>query len=635
MAPAFPVGARPVRAKAVNLDQVTPMHRERLLIWAVGILLLVRLASLALYPLTDTTEARYADIARNMVEGDDWVTPRFVGGEPFWGKPPLSFWATALGLKLFGSNEFAARLPHLMLGAVVMDLVWRHAGRKSRRAAWHATALLAGTALFLVSSGAVMTDMALTAGTTLVMVGFWSSLHDPKSDRVAFWQMAFGTVLGLLAKGPVAIVLCGVPIVAWAALTGNLRTSWRRVAWLRLAVIVLALSLPWYLLAESRTPGFLRYFIIGEHWHRFITPGWTGDLYGGGHKVPHGMIWIFALAAAGPWSLILPGVWLSTRRRRRASRNGTDETGDSHARYLWVWALTSCVFFTFASNVIWTYVLPGLPAFAILGAGWTSRSPRRTWDHVLAGVLFAWSLALAGIVLTEQGSERLERNSTKSLVNDYRTRSAPGRPLYFWVRYRFPDRSTRGARVWRSRDCTTCRTTTRDRSSSSKMRPWTRWRPNCGAVSQQSPAAVAAPSHSGADRAQRERDAPGCWRSVSQSPGPLTSGQAPEPAHDEHPPGFFNDRTSARSGPRARRGHREHRPPPIPSRTLITPLPTSATCRPDTRAKVTIQASAVSPMLCASAHLTEPDSWRVIANVAMHGVAISANIMMHRPTSGV
>ena len=75
----------------------------------------VRLATLPTYPLNDTTEARYAEIGRLMVVSDDWVTPRIELGTPFWGKPPLSFWLTALSFSLFGLSEFAARLPSLLL----------------------------------------------------------------------------------------------------------------------------------------------------------------------------------------------------------------------------------------------------------------------------------------------------------------------------------------------------------------------------------------------------------------------------------------------------------------------------------------------------------------------------------------
>jgi len=126
----------------------------------VLVVALVRLAMLGTYPLMDTTEARYGDIGRVMAESGDWITPWFRPGIPFWGKPPLSFWCTALSFKLFGVNEFTARLPHWILGVLGGWLVWDLAARRSIREAVIAVSLLTGCLIYYFSSGAVMTDMA-------------------------------------------------------------------------------------------------------------------------------------------------------------------------------------------------------------------------------------------------------------------------------------------------------------------------------------------------------------------------------------------------------------------------------------------------------------------------------------------
>jgi 4-amino-4-deoxy-L-arabinose transferase-like glycosyltransferase len=407
----------------------------RLLLLALGVLVLVRLLSLGIYPLMDATEARYADIARRMLERGDWVTPWFSETAPFWGKPPLSFWATALGFELLGVNEFAARLPHLALGVLVAVLVWWHGRQVSQRAAWHSVALLAGSTLFLVASGAVMTDMAMTLGTTLVMVGFWRALHTDVSDRIGAWLMVLGASVGLLSKGPVSLILCVVPILVWASLTGNVVSAWHRIAWLRIAAIVLVLTLPWYFWAEARTPGFLRYFIVGEHWHRFVTPGWAGDLYGWAHKVPRGSIWLFALGAALPWTLLAAVAWLFAREPAPAT---TATWRDGEAGYLWAWALTPCVFFTLASNILWTYVLPGLPALAILGGYWTATRKRqaRVEGLITLGIVGCCG-ALIGLLTLPKISNVFDARSAKSLIGDYRADAASEQPLYFLGRVPF------------------------------------------------------------------------------------------------------------------------------------------------------------------------------------------------------
>lgn len=403
----------------------------RLLLWALALLALVRLASLGFYPLMDTTESRYADIARRMVERADWVTPWFTDTQPFWGKPVLSFWATALGFALFGINEFAARLPHFLLGVAVAAVLWWQASAQSARLAWHAVALLAGGLLFVTASGAVMTDMALVLGTTLVMSGFWLRMADtgvlPQAARgrlAAHCALFGGLAIGLLAKGPVALVLCGPPIGLWVLWQRRLGDSWRRIPWVAGLLAVAVLTLPWYALAELRTPGFLQYFIVGEHWHRFVTPGWTGDLYGTAHRLPRGTIWLHAVAAALPWSLLLP-LAAALRPARTASALGTPER-----RWLLLWALWPCVFFTAAGNILWTYVLPGLPALALLAAGWTaSLAQVRRTDRMLAGVLLAMALLVPALVAGGLTGGMFDRHSTRALVQAYAGAAQPGQPL--------------------------------------------------------------------------------------------------------------------------------------------------------------------------------------------------------------
>jgi 4-amino-4-deoxy-L-arabinose transferase-like glycosyltransferase len=407
----------------------------RLLLCALAALALTRLLSLPLYPLMDTTEARYADIARRMLAQGDWVTPWFGDGVPFWGKPPLSFWATELGFTVFGVNEWGARLPHFVLGVAVAALVWMQARTVSQRAAWHSVALLAGAALFLVSSGAVVTDMALTLGNTMVMIGFlraWRGGAPGASTLLGpGWLLAGGAIIGLLAKGPVSVVLWGLPLLGWALMGGRLRRVWSCVPWLRGALVVTALSLPWYALAEMRTPGFLQYFIVGEHWQRFVTPGWAGDLYGHAHKYPYGTIWMFAAGATLPWSVLLPAAWLALARRQTPITRAPPPRGDEAALLL-AWALAPCVFFTAAGNVLWTYVLPGLPPLAIWVGCWTaSRQRERLAEGVLTLGLALCTLSIVGLLTAAHRSEHFERKSAHAFVQDYRSHAAAGERLYF------------------------------------------------------------------------------------------------------------------------------------------------------------------------------------------------------------
>jgi len=279
------------------------MGPARKWLWALLVLLgLLRLASLGAYPLADMTEARYGNVARLMAETGDWITPQYTEGVPFWGKPPLSTWLAAISMKLFGINEFAARFPSLLMALAAMALVWQLGARqRSRDHALAAAMVLATSAVFFVSSGAVMTDPALLVGTTLSMSAFWQSINRSGGAGKP-WGYAFfiGLAIGLLAKGPVAMVLTALPIGAWVLLQRRWLHAWQRLPWVSGLVLTAFLSAPWYLLAEWNTPGFLNYFLVGEHWKRFTVPGWQGDLYGKAHSMPKGSIWLYGLLAALP-----------------------------------------------------------------------------------------------------------------------------------------------------------------------------------------------------------------------------------------------------------------------------------------------------------------------------------------------
>jgi 4-amino-4-deoxy-L-arabinose transferase-like glycosyltransferase len=401
-----------------------PIDRtSRLLLAALLLLALARLASLAFYPLMDMTEARYADIARRMAQSGDWVTLSLDDMRTFWGKPALSFWATAAGIKLFGVNAWAARVPHFLMGLGVAALVWVQAGEQSRRLAWHAVALLAGSLLFLLSSGAVMTDMALVLGTTMVMIGFWWCMagRGALAPRLALF---LGLAIGLLAKGPLALVLCGVPIGAWVLWQRQWNEAWQRVPWFRGLLGVAVLVLPWYLLAEERSPGFLEYFIVGEHVYRFLVRGWSGDLYSNAHGMPRGTVWLFAVAAALPWVLVLP-----LARLAGALRHGS-VLAPPQRRYLLLWALWPCVFFTVAGNILWTYVLPAMPALALLAAGWTAAASRPLrMDRLLAAVLLLLTLAIPALLVAGDRAGQFDRHSLLPLVKAYDKLAQPGDTL--------------------------------------------------------------------------------------------------------------------------------------------------------------------------------------------------------------
>lgn len=327
---------------------------------------LVRLASLGLYPLMDTTEARYGEMARIMVETGNWLTPMFDYDVPFWGKPPVFAWLSATGFSMLGVNEFAARLPHLLVAGGVLFLVWLLGRRQSCDLdhAWLAAAILASTVTFSLIGGAVMTDTALTLGTTLAMVSFWLAWQ----QRGHYWGYLFfvGLAIGLMSKGPLTLLLVGISLFFWLARKDRWRLFHRRLPLFSGVSLMLVLALPWYVAAEFATPGFSDYFLVGEHFKRFVISGWQGDLYGSAHKEVRGMIWLFWLGAALPWSPVLAAQLATLVRRGDLAPDDTDGHNDGYTTFLWSWMLAPLLLFTFSGNILYSYVMPGLPAMALL-----------------------------------------------------------------------------------------------------------------------------------------------------------------------------------------------------------------------------------------------------------------------------
>lgn len=347
----------PGTCRFLKLPRSTDNLLPLLLLFLVCVLL-TRLLSLGIYPLMDTTEARYGEMARKMVETGNWLQPQFDYGVPFWGKPPLSFWGSAGTMVLFGINEFGARLaPYLAtLGIGLCFLLWPFQERRAEKAV-AAIIVFFTSAMGFVSAGAVMTDAFLAVGTTLTMISFYRAMADEVPSRLWGYLFFLGLVIGLLSKGPLALVVCGLPIFAWVLWQKQWFKLWKRIPWISGTLLMLLLTVPWYIAAEQATPGFLRYFIIGEHIERFLVKGWEGDLYGKGHSRALGTIWLYAVEMFLPWVLLVP--FLLRRSMMRA-------VSSPENAFLWCWALSTPVFFTMARNILPAYILPAVPAFCIL-----------------------------------------------------------------------------------------------------------------------------------------------------------------------------------------------------------------------------------------------------------------------------
>jgi 4-amino-4-deoxy-L-arabinose transferase-like glycosyltransferase len=240
----------------------------------------------------------------------------------------------------------------------------------------------------------------------------------------------------MLAKGPVVFLYAGVPIALWTFWQRRLREAWTALPWITGTLLAAVICVPWYALAESRTPGFLSYFLIGEHVMRFLHPGWSGDLYGNAHSEPTGTIWLYLLEALGATApLLLAAVAASVRRRPAAGWRTALREADPALGFLLLSTLVPLLFFTFAGNIIWTYVLPALGPLAILlGIFCARRIDDRRWRGALwASLALGWlALNVAWIAWVPAHSAA---RSGAALAQSWREHASadPG-PLLYWGR---------------------------------------------------------------------------------------------------------------------------------------------------------------------------------------------------------
>ncbi|MEP6484564.1 MAG: glycosyltransferase family 39 protein [Rudaea sp.] len=216
-------------------------------------------------------EGRYTDVALGMLDDGDWLRPMLHPEFEHWTKPPLTYWAIATSIAIFGQNEFAARLPNALAFAGTIFLLLRLGRRVTPVQPWR-PALVYATFLFpFAASNIVTTDTLLTLFETMQLVGFadlwWSTT--PKEKRRAIWLLWFGAGLAFVTKGPPGLLLLA-GCLAFAVIDAGWRGIARVLRWDGL-LIFLVVGCGWYLVAILREPGVLRYFLVEEVVNRIAS----------------------------------------------------------------------------------------------------------------------------------------------------------------------------------------------------------------------------------------------------------------------------------------------------------------------------------------------------------------------------
>ncbi|WP_320676341.1 glycosyltransferase family 39 protein [Prochlorococcus sp. MIT 1300] len=418
-------------------------HRQHrnglLLILAVGAAICVW--DLGSTGLVDETPPLFAAAGRAMRDTGDWLTPR-VNGLPRYDKPPLLYWLMALFYSLPGHSfwdplgTWAARLPSA-LSSVLMMLVmadtlmrWpQNHDPYPRRTAIGTALAFALSPIVLVWTRIAVSDALLCCTFGLSMIFHWRCYVNPSTNQ--WWLGWFFLGLAVLTKGPVAIALAAISLIAFSLLHGDSASFWRCIK-PRLGIFITCLiSLPWYLLElifEGKP--FWDSFFGYHNFQRFASVV-------NSHSQPWWFFFLMLIVASLPFTpfLILGLIRSFEDLMSNFFVGYAPSPKNSMPLFATCWLLTILLFFTLAATKLPSYWLPATPAAAFLIGPSASYSIRKDFLKPTASLLMILILFFVALVLW--GSQiwiwNIHDPEMPTLVNDLYVSGLINRAAFFFA----------------------------------------------------------------------------------------------------------------------------------------------------------------------------------------------------------
>lgn len=334
------------------------------------------------FGLLGADEPRYAQIAREMLERRDLVTPTLYGN-PWLEKPPLYYWEAMKTYWALGVSDWAARLPSAAAASFMVAMLFFFLRRFRPGSQVNGALMTASSAGMIGFARGAGTDMLLAAAFSVGMLAWFAWYASEHRLWLIFFYFLMG--IGMLAKGPVAPLLAALIILTFALAQREARLV-TCTLWAPGVLLFLGLSLPWYVAVQLQNPQFLREFILQHNLERFAT-----NVYH--HKQP---FWYFVpvlLLGVMPWTALVFAAWVDTVKRGHQHLPSQEQ---ALRKFLVLWVAVVVVFFSISASKLPGYILPAMPACTVLAADWVARQVRLDWVVILAqSVLSAALLTLA------------------------------------------------------------------------------------------------------------------------------------------------------------------------------------------------------------------------------------------------
>ena len=315
------------------------------------------------YPLLLPDEGRYVGVAWHMLASGDYLTPR-LDGMPFFHKPPLFYWLTAASLQVFGDDAWAGRLCSVLAATVLVTVFYVFLRRYARgRSAGLAVVILVVQPFLFGAAHYANLDMLVAMLMCLtIMAGADAVFRRDQilDDRLSLTGMYVAAAAGFLAKGLIGVVLPGGVLFFWL-LARRRFDAILRLLWWPGIVLFLVLTLPWMVIMQVRHPDFFHYYIVVQHFQRFLEPGFNN---------PH-PFWFYVpvvLVLTLPWSIQLwrwcqPQGPLNVAFVPPVHRMEQVDRGVLRGLML-AWLLVVLVFFSIPTSKLVGYVIAVLPPLA-------------------------------------------------------------------------------------------------------------------------------------------------------------------------------------------------------------------------------------------------------------------------------
>jgi 4-amino-4-deoxy-L-arabinose transferase-like glycosyltransferase len=357
-------------------------------------------------PLLDDADARHAEAAREMLERHDFVT-MYVDGVRYLEKAPLPYWLNAASHVLFGVSEFAVRLPiSLAALALFLAVFWLGRDLAGEKAGFFAAIILTTAIGPYIYTRFFIPDIMVCLWLTLTVHLFVRTLA---GEPPAFlcWMLGAVTALNVLTKGLIGIVFPVLIFVGYLFLVGSLKHL-LKLRLLSSFLIFLVIAAPWHVLASVRNPaqgdakGFFWFYFINEQINRFLNTKIPRDY----DKVPLLIFWGLILIWMLPWTpFVMQSFRLTPRFWQRLAGRTNWARDEKITLLLITWALAILVFFSFSTRQEY-YVLPALPALALLTGIWFARendspqdSAERKQGMVCSGILLAVGVLVFAVTI--------------------------------------------------------------------------------------------------------------------------------------------------------------------------------------------------------------------------------------------